>query len=738
MWTKLSASSSALMASTSQFSPWSLTSSSRSTFLRWHARCFAVLLLLSASVNGGMHINKCCGANEQLDAWLKKCVPYEGAVTAALKEKAATDSSLTAQNALTAENASSAEMSSATELPTTTVLMTTTEEPTTTPPDEVMFRDGLPYWIDPNLTVLETHSQLPLVAGAKWAGARVTFGHRPCPYSQTQFVNTVRHESYQLLANGSLLLPMWRTDGDGSGRWPVKVALPPDEWCMDRVKSGIFVFLACPCQRVTCLNRCCNKNSMYAAERNRTKLKSICKKVENANATVKDPVFFSGTQRLNDTADAGRSDDTGVGGGGGVVYTELFAHSLECEVAIYGMYLLNSHSEDKKFSFWIQRNGSVLIENYNHGRAFQRQHVCHVEVETSHGGVISDVFFCHKRTTAAPDTENFYYSLLFLLGSLFLLLTLVVHALVPELRRSAHAKALMCHCASLLVASLTLTAGHLHRSALQPYCSISAYLVQFFFLSTFFWLNVMCFDLSWTFGAMRRRRVAGGGGDRSRRFLWYSLYAWGCPALITGVTLFMELAPEHVVPPDLPLLPNIGARRCWFDNGDGGGDSTVASSEGADHEKVSQTAAKTASAKSPKKSAIKSGDRQMLIVFAKLFCLMGVTWVTEIVSWLAGDDSFAFWYITDAVNLLRGVLIFVFFCCKPVALRPLRARLRACARRCCPVALRLGASRKQTRVSVSTLESSLSMPDMVDSAATAVVPAAPGAASAIGVKDDAL
>jgi hypothetical protein len=57
-----------------------------------------------------------------------------------------------------------------------------------------------------------------------------------------------------------------------------------------------------------------------------------------------------------------------------------------------------------------------------------------------------------------------------------------------------------------------------------------------------------------------------------------------------------------------------------------------------------------------------AGNRQhkdRFTLYIKLFLLMGVTWIMEVISWaIGGPDSI--WYITDTVNCLRGVLIFWF------------------------------------------------------------------------------
>ncbi len=46
-----------------------------------------------------------------------------------------------------------------------------------------------------------------------------------------------------------------------------------------------------------------------------------------------------------------------------------------------------------------------------------------------------------------------------------------------------------------------------------------------------------------------------------------------------------------------------------------------------------------------------------------LFILMGISWTTEVVSFIL-DGSFYSWFFTDCINSLMGFIIFVIFVCK--------------------------------------------------------------------------
>ncbi|KAF4522174.1 hypothetical protein B566_EDAN007320 [Ephemera danica] len=206
------------------------------------------------------------------------------------------------------------------------------------------------------------------------------------------------------------------------------------------------------------------------------------------------------------------------------------------------------------------------------------------------------------------------YSALFLVGALFLLATLVVHALLPELRRSVRGLSLMAHCACMFVAHISLTIVQLEGSIIADAAS---YIIQYSLLAGFFWMNVMCIDIAFTFRSLQS--MAYGGSAEYRKFLLYTLYAMGAPFLIFLVTLWADAS--SIIP--AAVKPDIGVKYCWFDK----------------------------------------CEFTLFMLFLKLFGLMGIPWIMEIISWAVGGKDY-YWYLTDAINLLRSVFIFIMFCCK--------------------------------------------------------------------------
>jgi hypothetical protein len=51
-------------------------------------------------------------------------------------------------------------------------------------------------------------------------------------------------------------------------------------------------------------------------------------------------------------------------------------------------------------------------------------------------------------------------------------------------------------------------------------------------------------------------------------------------------------------------------------------------------------------------------------VCLKLVVVMGLTWLADVISWAVGGPHYI-WYVTDLINTLQGVLIFIVAGCQP-------------------------------------------------------------------------
>ena len=52
---------------------------------------------------------------------------------------------------------------------------------------------------------------------------------------------------------------------------------------------------------------------------------------------------------------------------------------------------------------------------------------------------------------------------------------------------------------------------------------------------------------------------------------------------------------------------------------------------------------------------------------------MGLMWITELISWAVGGPPY-YWIVTDCINILTGVFIFVAYVCKRSVFEELRLR----------------------------------------------------------------
>lgn len=64
-------------------------------------------------------------------------------------------------------------------------------------------------------------------------------------------------------------------------------------------------------------------------------------------------------------------------------------------------------------------------------------------------------------------------------------------------------------------------------------------------------------------------------------------------------------------------------------------------------------------------------------LYLKLFLVMGINWVMELISYVAGGPGYI-WYIPDFTNTLQGVFIFIIFVWKNRVRRLIWAKLNSC------------------------------------------------------------
>jgi hypothetical protein len=97
-------------------------------------------------------------------------------------------------------------------------------------------------------------------------------------------------------------------------------------------------------------------------------------------------------------------------------------------------------------------------------------------------------------------------------------------------------------------------------------CELEGLLIQYSYMSAIFWLNAMSHMMWTTFRKVRPVQISLGHdrktGLRHPKYKWYALYSWGCPLLVSIVTLVMQHLPTNVT--KYVTTPRIGQVNCFL------------------------------------------------------------------------------------------------------------------------------------------------------------------------------
>lgn len=267
----------------------------------------------------------------------------------------------------------------------------------------------------------------------------------------------------------------------------------------------------------------------------------------------------------------------------------------------------------------------------------------------------------------------------------FLLATFFVYVCLPELR-NMHGKCLLCYLIGLTVGYFTLALVQLNGSnyVAPTLCHTAGFIIYFSFLSAFFWLNVISFDLWWNFKGMKGIKKI----PDTKRFILYFAYAYGSTLFITILAYIMDSMTS--IP--LEWRPGFGLTNCFLKREPLSEFIYlylptililctniiffILTAKKIRHVQI-DLARITAKEESQMHKANLQREKDRYTIFLRLFIIMGVTWCMEPISWMISPDHWSF-YLTDACNCIQGVLIFLLFVMKRKIYRLLRQRLFLC------------------------------------------------------------
>ncbi|XP_043522793.1 G-protein coupled receptor Mth2-like isoform X1 [Frieseomelitta varia] len=331
-------------------------------------------------------------------------------------------------------------------------------------------------------------------------------------------------------------------------------------------------------------------------------------------------------------------------------------------------------------AFMLLDNGSIYMQN--EGNILRETDYCLGIVDTES----FDVVLCFDTDEESENNEGVKLTVIFPVGLIvsvpFLLATFIVYTLIPEFSRSMHGRTLRGYVGSLVVAYVILAVVQIspQEQISDSLCIVFAFIIYFSFLASFFWLNVMCFDIWWTFGGFRSLRGSVMQRER-KKFLIYSIYAWGCALILTGVCVIVDFFPDI---PEYVIKPQFGRQNCWFTTRNaravyfyGPMGVTVFCNIClfiSTALKIVQHKKNTAQQLKGTDSRRHDDNKQWFNLYLKLFIVMGINWSMEIVSWLCDNSPAYIWYLTDLTNTLQGVIIFLIFVWKDKVKRLLLKR----------------------------------------------------------------
>ncbi|XP_044763908.1 G-protein coupled receptor Mth2-like isoform X2 [Coccinella septempunctata] len=279
------------------------------------------------------------------------------------------------------------------------------------------------------------------------------------------------------------------------------------------------------------------------------------------------------------------------------------------------------------------------------------------------------------------EEELVFKSVGMIISMPFLLVTFLVYALLPD--RNLHMKALMCYVINLLHAYIFLVTIQLTDEVFEDtVCAILGYCCVFFFLASFFWMNVICVDIFLGFRGFRG--VPGVRSSERKRFILYCIYAWGMSLLIVFITFMVN----HFGNVGQWFYPGVAVGQCFIRNGIPqllyfyGPMGIIIILNVVlftlTAMRIRRVKKDTAMLKHSESKRHSDDDQQNFNLYLKLLLAMGVNWSMELVSWAVNLNNKAVpqyvWYLSDFCNATYGVFIFFIFVFKRNIWKQLRRR----------------------------------------------------------------
>ncbi|XP_011295021.1 G-protein coupled receptor Mth2 [Musca domestica] len=238
----------------------------------------------------------------------------------------------------------------------------------------------------------------------------------------------------------------------------------------------------------------------------------------------------------------------------------------------------------------------------------------------------------------------------------FLVLTILVILVKPE-KINLQENSLMCFLVALTIGNIIVASTYISDTQLTGiWCSIVGLAGYFFSVVSFFWLNVIFFDLL--------KSIV----NRENHFVTYLAYGWGVPAALTAVLLIIQNSnmPEK-------YKPGFGEESCWFNSNNFSalfylyGLNIFLLCLNIFYYITTWHKMKSVLQHQPtrKDDLVKSADQygRLLILMIVLACFETISNIESVLH----PNSETIWYfVADFVDALEGPVIFWIFAVRPI------------------------------------------------------------------------
>ncbi|KAK9869397.1 hypothetical protein WA026_003153 [Henosepilachna vigintioctopunctata] len=284
------------------------------------------------------------------------------------------------------------------------------------------------------------------------------------------------------------------------------------KYCYDENENGTHYIRVCEnsyeiCDRVRCIHKCCMDGQSFV------------------NGAKCEDTYVHGIS-LN--------------------FTERIEYPYDNFAVIHGHNCILYQLSETKFAYHLDPQGIFHMyediadqtKSYNiHDQAYCVEHV------DKKPTIFQYMFFRCFPQVVSIKVKFLFTRWAMLASCICLVLTIVAYTITSEIR-TFFGKILISYCAALLLGFACLSYLSFDLYSKDLVCRIMGTLGFYLIFSSFTWLNIMCFDIYYTFSSsspLENKRCS----KKWRRFIYYSIYAWGLPLVLS---LVCELYLNHVSP----------------------------------------------------------------------------------------------------------------------------------------------------------------------------------------------